>query len=136
MEKINKKEAVERLLANGDTMICVDSRHPEVQVPDIHLGKSDLRLILPDFVCDTLSSAIPKMLRLLNGVRLEDAMLFAAETRSSSPVRILRNKMRESLLIKGLFPAGEGAGYAGGIVSSAIDGLCAAEALIEMYYCT
>ena len=46
MEKVDKKEAIERLLANGDTMLCVDSRHPEVELPEIHLGKADLRLIL------------------------------------------------------------------------------------------
>ncbi|MGA1824814.1 MAG: NAD(P)/FAD-dependent oxidoreductase [bacterium] len=95
---------------------------------------SDLRCILPDFVCDTLCSAIPKMLRLLNGVRIGDALLFAPETRSSSPVRILRNNTRESVGLHGLFPAGEGSGYAGGIVSSAIDGLRAAEALIQTHY--
>jgi len=94
---------------------------------------SDFRDILPDFVCDTLISALPPMLQPLNGVRLEDALLYAAETRSSSPVRIIRNEECQSPTAIGLFPAGEGSGHAGGIVSSAIDGLRAAEAVIRSY---
>ncbi|MGA1869754.1 MAG: NAD(P)/FAD-dependent oxidoreductase [bacterium] len=95
---------------------------------------ADIRCILPDFVCDTLSIAIPKMLRLLKGIHCEDALLYASETRTSSPVRILRNEKRESVVVNGLYPAGEGSGYTGGIVSSALDGLRAAEALIKTYY--
>ena len=87
--------------------------------------------ILPDYVLQTLRTSIPKMLTKLNGVNLEDAVVYAAETRSSSPVRILRNDYGQNPNIKGLFPAGEGAGYAGGIVSSAVDGLKAAEQLID-----
>ncbi len=60
-----------------------------------------------------------------------EALLYAAETRSSSPLRILRDESGQSLSHKGLFPAGEGSGYAGGIVSSAIDGIKAAEMLIK-----
>ncbi|HEY5653387.1 MAG TPA: hypothetical protein VIR63_03345, partial [Pontiella sp.] len=82
-----------------------------------------LQDILPDFVFDTLHSAIPKMLRELNGTPLEEALLYASETRSSSPVRILREKDGQSTGVKGLYPCGEGAGYAGGIVSSALDGM-------------
>jgi len=70
------------------------------------------------------------MLRWLKGVEMEEAVLYAVETRSSSPVRILRDEKGQSVNIKGLFPSGEGAGYAGGIVSSAVDGLCAAEAVL------
>ena len=79
--------------------------------------------ILPEFIINTLKHQIPNMLKQLNGVNLEDAILYAAETRSSSPVRIVRNESGESVNIKGLYPIGEGAGYAGGIVSSAVDGL-------------
>jgi uncharacterized FAD-dependent dehydrogenase len=92
---------------------------------------ADLHLILPGFVCNTLSVAIPKMMRLLEGVSPEEALLYAPETRSSSPVRISRKENGESVTVSGLFPSGEGAGYAGGIVSSAIDGLRAAEAIIN-----
>ena len=92
---------------------------------------ADLHLILPGFVCNTLSVAIPRMLRLLEGVSPEEALLYAPETRSSSPVRISRKENGESMTVSGLFPSGEGAGYAGGIVSSAVDGLRAAEAVIN-----
>lgn len=92
---------------------------------------ADLHMILPGFVCTTLEAAIPKMLSLLKGVLHEEVLLYAAETRSSSPVRISRNETGESVNLSGLFPSGEGAGYAGGIVSSAVDGLRAAEAVIS-----
>ena len=67
------------------------------------------------------------MLRELDGTPLEEGVLYASETRSSSPVSILRDSSGESTGVKGLFPCGEGAGYAGGIVSSALDGMKAAE---------
>jgi len=91
---------------------------------------ADIHSILPAYVSETLIRAIPDMLRWLKGVEMEEAVLYAVETRSSSPVRILRDEKGQSVNIKGLFPAGEGAGYAGGIVSSAVDGLCAAEAVL------
>ncbi|WP_372806206.1 NAD(P)/FAD-dependent oxidoreductase [Pontiella sp.] len=85
-----------------------------------------LQEILPDFVADTLHAALPGMMRELNGTPLEEALLYASETRSSAPVRILRGRDGQSE-IKGLYPCGEGAGYAGGIVSSALDGMKIAE---------
>lgn len=92
---------------------------------------AELRTILPNCVTHTLESAIPAMLRELNGVRLDDAMLYAPETRSSSPVWMVRNPEGESANVRGLYPTGEGAGYAGGIVSSAIDGMRAAEHVLK-----
>lgn len=92
---------------------------------------ADLHNILPGFICETLSAAIPKMLSFMNGIIPEEVLLYAAETRSSSPYRILRNDLGESVSVSGLFPSGEGAGYAGGIVSSALDGIIAAEAVIH-----
>ena len=92
---------------------------------------ADFNKILPSFVIETLKSAIPAMLKELNDVALEDAIVYAAETRSSSPVRIIRDDSGQSTSHRGIFPAGEGAGYAGGIVSSAVDGLRAAELLVE-----
>jgi len=72
------------------------------------------------------------MLRELNGVRLENVLLYGVETRSSSPVRMVRNPENgQSPGFGGLFPAGEGSGYAGGIVSSAIDGMKAAEFICQ-----
>jgi uncharacterized FAD-dependent dehydrogenase len=70
----------------------------------------------------------------LPGFARKDAVLTGVETRSSSPVRIVRNDDLESN-VQGLYPAGEGAGYAGGIMSSAVDGMRAAEALIKKYAC-
>ncbi len=89
-----------------------------------------LQDILPDFVSSTLQSSIPKMMHELNGAKLEEAMLYAAETRSSAPVRILREPTGESATVKGLYPCGEGSGHAGGIVSSALDGMKASEQFI------
>jgi len=87
----------------------------------------EFRSILPEFIIRTLEAALPPMLKELKPVQAEDALLYAPETRSSSPLWILRTPEGESASTRGLFPAGEGAGYAGGIVSSAIDGMKIAE---------
>ncbi len=92
---------------------------------------TDFSLILPEFICDTLKKGIPLLDKKLKGFADKEAILIAPETRSSSPVRILRNEKCECVSIKGLFPCGEGAGYAGGIVSAAVDGLLCAEELIK-----
>ena len=86
---------------------------------------------LPDYVTSTMREAILALDRKLKGFALPDAVLTGVETRSSSPVRILRDNNLESLSVKGLYPAGEGAGYAGGITSSAVDGIRAAEMVAE-----
>jgi uncharacterized FAD-dependent dehydrogenase len=91
---------------------------------------ADLHSVLPPFVSHTLRHAVPHMLRQLADVSPADGVVYAAETRSSSPVRIVRGEDYQSVNVRGLFPAGEGAGYAGGIITSAIDGLRAAEALL------
>ena len=83
-----------------------------------------LRCCLPDFVIDNYRLALPQLGRRLRGFDWDEALLTGPETRSSSPLRILRNARRESP-IGGVYPLGEGAGYAGGIVSAAVDGLCA-----------
>ncbi len=90
---------------------------------------TDLATALPDDAVAALREAIPAFDRKLRGFALPDAVLTGVETRTSSPVRILRDKSGQSLGTRGLFPAGEGAGYAGGIVSSAVDGILAAEAV-------
>ena len=88
---------------------------------------ADLRELLPDFVFETLVASLPPMLRQLRGVQEEDVLVYGLETRSSSPVRVLRDAASfESTGVQGLFPIGEGSGHAGGIVSSALDGLHAA----------
>lgn len=83
---------------------------------------TDLSLLFPDYVTETLRLAIIEMNRKLKGFADYDAVMTAIETRSSSPIRILRDDTYQSN-IRGLYPCGEGAGYAGGIVSSAVDGL-------------
>lgn len=89
---------------------------------------TELRPCLPGYVTDTLAQAIPLLDRKLRGFACPDAVLTGVETRSSSPVRILRGEDYQSSL-RGLYPCGEGAGYAGGIVSAAVDGIRVAEAV-------
>ena len=92
---------------------------------------TDLREVLPEFVCHTLRETARKIDHHLPGFLLDDAVMTAIETRSSSPVRIPRDDATlECIGVRRFFPAGEGAGYAGGIVSSAVDGMRVAERLI------
>ena len=92
----------------------------------------DLRKILPKKVTDTYADALLKMDRMLKGFAMPEAVFTAPETRSSSPVRILRDEIYQSN-IRGLYPCGEGAGYAGGISSAAVDGMRCAEAVLKNY---
>jgi len=89
----------------------------------------DLAQCLPEFVIETLHLAIPQMDKKLKGFATRDAVMTAMESRSSSPIRIIRNETFQSPAVKGLYPAGEGAGYAGGIISAAVDGIKIAEAI-------
>ncbi len=91
----------------------------------------DLHLVLPTKITDALKTAIPMLEQNLAGFSDPDAVLTAPETRSSSPVRIVRDESKQSVSLRGFYPAGEGAGYAGGIMSAAIDGITCAEALID-----
>jgi len=86
---------------------------------------------LPDFVCASLRTGIREMGKKINGFDAPEAVLTGVESRSSSPVRIERNENLESLTFAGLYPCGEGAGYAGGIISAAADGMKCAEKIIE-----
>lgn len=95
--------------------------------PGVHLG--DLRTSLPEYIIKSIREALPVFDKQIQGFIMEDAILTGVETRSSSPIRIVRNKDFQSINISGLYPAGEGAGYAGGILSSAIDGIKVAEAV-------
>ncbi|MCT4605005.1 MAG: hypothetical protein N4A64_02725 [Marinisporobacter sp.] len=95
---------------------------------------TDLRKCLPDFVIEAMKEAIVQMDKKLKGFAMEDAVMVGVETRSSAPIRIERNpETMESVNVEGLYPAGEGAGYAGGIISAAVDGIKAAERIIEKY---
>jgi uncharacterized protein len=84
---------------------------------------------LPVYVLDAIREAIPAFERQIRGFAMADAVLTGVETRTSSPLRITRNRQYESLNVRGLYPAGEGAGYAGGIMSAGVDGIEAAEAV-------
>lgn len=89
------------------------------------------REYLPDFMVQTLKDGILEMGKKLDGFDDPEAILTGVETRSSSPVRILRNVQYESVTVSGIYPCGEGAGYAGGITSAAVDGMRCAEKIIE-----
>lgn len=86
---------------------------------------------LPEFITDSLRQAVVEMGEWMPGFACPDALLTGAETRSSSPVRITRGDSFEALGIKGLYPCGEGAGYAGGIISAAVDGVMCAEKILR-----
>ena len=99
--------------------------------PGVHL--TDLASSLPDYAIDAIREAIPAFEKQIPGFSMNDAVLTGVETRTSSPLRITRGTNYQSLNIKGLYPAGEGAGYAGGIMSAGIDGIKVAEALALEY---
>ena len=90
---------------------------------------TDLRNCAPDYAIEAIREAIPAFDRKINGFAMDDAVLTGVETRTSSPIRIKRNATYESMNTSGLYPAGEGAGYAGGILSAAVDGIEVAEAV-------
>lgn len=90
-----------------------------------------IRDVLPKNVTDIMADALGKMNRQLIGFAMPEAVLTAPETRSSSPVRILRDEFYQTEEVRGLYPCGEGAGYAGGIVSAAVDGIRCAFAVME-----
>ena len=93
----------------------------------------DLRAVLPEKITDVMARAIPALGKKLRGFDHPDAVLTGPETRSSSPVRIVRGEDHHSTNLRGLYPCGEGAGYAGGITSAAVDGIRCAEAVIQRY---
>jgi len=116
----------------GDFLNGVPSTGPGAVRPTYRPGVHwcDLHQVLPEKISRSLEKALPLLDGSLKGYASPDAVLTAPETRSSSPVRILRDESRQSKL-RGLYPTGEGAGYAGGIMSAAIDGIMTAEAIIE-----
>ena len=90
---------------------------------------TDLAQCLPDYVVTALRESLPAFGREIAGFAMDEALLTGVETRTSSPIRITRDEKFQSLNTRGLFPAGEGAGYAGGILSAAVDGIKVAEAV-------
>ena len=117
----------------GDFLAGRPSTGPGAVQPTYRPGVTwcDLHGVLPQKITNALAKALPQLDGNLKGFSSPDAVLTAPETRSSSPVRILRNEQKQSPALAGLYPAGEGAGYAGGIMSAAIDGMLCAEALLE-----
>jgi hypothetical protein len=95
--------------------------------PGVHL--TDLGPSLPDYAIDAIREALPMFDRQIKGYAMHDAVLTGVETRTSSPIRIKRQDNFQSMNTRGLYPAGEGAGYAGGILSAAVDGIKVAEAV-------
>lgn len=110
--------------------------------PSTHLGSvipsykpavtpTDLSSCLPDYAITAIREALPAFGKQIRGFDMADAVLTGVETRTSSPIRIKRDETLQSLNTKGLFPAGEGAGYAGGILSAGVDGIKIAEAVAK-----
>jgi uncharacterized FAD-dependent dehydrogenase len=97
--------------------------------PGIHL--TDLAQVLPEYATTAMREALPAFGRKIKGYDMPDALMTAVETRTSSPLRIPRGEDFQSLNTPGLYPAGEGASYAGGILSAGVDGIKVAEALAQ-----
>ena len=115
----------------GDFLAGRPSDRPGRVTPTYRPGVTwcDLHDVLPGKITDAIAQALPRLDGKLKGFAEPDAVMTAPETRSSSPVRIIRDSSRQSSL-RGLYPTGEGAGYAGGIMSAAIDGIMTAETII------
>jgi uncharacterized FAD-dependent dehydrogenase len=97
--------------------------------PGVHL--TDLASALPDYAIEAIREALPAFGKKIRGFDMPDAVLTGVETRTSSPIRLTRGEDCQSLNTRGLFPAGEGAGYAGGILSAGVDGIKVAEAVAQ-----
>ncbi len=120
----------------GDLLSGKCGSEPKRIMPTYRDGRvrtADLNQVFPKFIIDELKLGLNSFERKLCGFACADAVLTGAETRTSAPVRILRDENFEAVLHKGVYPCGEGAGYAGGITSSAIDGIKAAIKIIEKF---
>jgi len=116
----------------GDFLAGRPSTGPGEVIPSYTPGVTwtDLSSALPDYAIEAIREALPAFDRELRGFAMADAVLTGVEVRTSSPVRLLRDESRfESVNVAGLYPAGEGAGHAGGIMSAAVDGMKVAEAV-------
>ncbi len=94
---------------------------------------SDMEELVPSWMAAEIKEALLQFNKKMKGFLSKDALLLGVETRSSSPVRILRGDNFQSVNIQGLYPVGEGSGYAGGIVSSAVDGVRASDAILNTF---
>jgi len=113
----------------GKPSECAGEVEPEYK-PGVRW--TDISGCLPAFAADAMREALPELGKKIHGFDMPDAVLTAVETRSSSPVRIMRDENLQTGIF-GIFPAGEGAGYAGGIMSAAVDGIRAAEKICELW---
>ena len=115
----------------GDFLANVASTGPGSVEPSYKPGVRwcNLAEVLPPFAVAAIRAAIPEFNKQIKGFSMPDAVLTAVETRTSSPISIKRDASLQSVNTRGLFPAGEGAGYAGGILSAAVDGIKVAEAV-------
>jgi uncharacterized FAD-dependent dehydrogenase len=116
----------------GDFLKNIPSTGPGEVEPTYQPGVHwcDLHSVLPEKITRSLKAALPQLDGNLKGFASDDAVLTAPETRSSSPVRMIRDETSQSVTLRGLYPRGEGAGYAGGIMSAAIDGITCAESYL------
>ena len=117
----------------GDFLAGVPSKTLGSVVPSYKPGvlPTDLSACLPDYAIEAIREAIPVFGRQIRGYDMDDAVLTGVETRTSAPIRVSRGEDFQSPNTKGLYPAGEGAGYAGGILSAGVDGIKVAEALAK-----
>ncbi len=115
----------------GDFLAGRPSTGPGAVIPSYTPGVrwTDLSTCLPDYAIAAIREALPAFDRQIRGFAMADAVLTGVETRTSSPIRVPRGDDYQSLNTRGLYPAGEGAGYAGGILSAAVDGIEVAEAV-------
>ena len=119
----------------GDFVSGAKGSLPKTVKPTYAIGtkNTDFSQWLPNFVTESIRASMPVFARKLACFGSKDAIFTGVETRTSSPVRITRNSELQSLNIDGVIPAGEGAGYAGGIMSAAVDGIKAATAILKRY---
>ncbi|WHH61179.1 FAD-dependent protein [Petroclostridium sp. X23] len=119
----------------GDFLEGIPSKHIGTVQPS-YTGSvipSDITRCLPDYVIKTMKKGLQYFDQKIKGYAQPDVIMTGVETRTSAPIRISRSESGEALNMPGLYPAGEGAGYAGGIVSAAVDGIRAAEQIIKKY---
>ncbi len=125
----NREDDSERGYVSGhnDTACC---SLPLPNTKGSYIG-GNLKNVLPDFISESIEEAMPDFGRIIEGFDNDEALFIGLESRTSSPVRIVRDDSFESIGIKGIYPCGEGAGYAGGITSAAVDGIKVYEAIIS-----
>ena len=114
----------------GKASLAIGSVKPSYE-PGVKL--CDLHMCLPEYVTLSMKEALRDFDRKIKGFACSDAVMTGVETRTSAPVRIVRKENMESESVENLYPVGEGAGYAGGIVSAAVDGIKAAERIIQTF---